>query len=403
MKFCCVPADTRGVRNQPRRLWLLIALGLLVAACSGGAGDSTTTVEESTTSTAEEATTSSAPSTTTTSSTSSTTTTIAPTTSTTTELGTPEDPLPVGDELMSGFTYTTTSTEWEGTVAGLVETDLGEFNDEPGRCLVALGTLTPTSIEDGSVTNSFSTPDLSLIVGGRLLDNDVNECDTSDIESAGYGWILDAEVTAGTTYPFYAEFFLAEGSSDPETMVLGSATGDNALYYEPTVLDSIPGSQSSSVGTSDQDLIPLGDQSQSGFTYTTTSTEWEGHMSALVEVDTGQFNEDPGRCLTVLGTLTPTSIEDGTVTNSFDTPDISLVVNGRLVRSDTFECDDEGIEAAGYGWILDAEVTVDTSYDFYTTFFLAGENPAEPESVVVGSASSGDALYYEPTVSEAIP
>lgn len=373
---------------------------MLVAGCSGSADDTTTTTDASTTSTIEETTTSSVPSTTTTTEVS-TTTTVASTT-TTIELGTPENPLPVGDELMSGFTYSTSLTEWEGTVLGLVETDLGRFNDESGRCLVALGALTPTSIEDGTVTNMFSTPDLSVIVEGRLVDSEVNECDTSDIEAAGYGWILDAEVTTGTTFPFYTEFFLAEGA-EPEVLVLGSATGNNALYYQPTVLDSIPGPESSSVGTSEQDLIPLGDDSQSGFTYTTTSTEWDGFVAALVEVDRSQFNDDPGRCLAVLGTLTPTSIEDGTVTNSFDTPDISLVVDGRLVRAETSECDTDGLESAGYGWILDAEVTVDTSYDFYTAFFLAGEEPAEPESVVVGSASSGDALYYEPQVSETIP
>ncbi len=80
-----------------------------------------------------------------------------------------------------------------------------------------------------------------MIVDGRLLDDDVNECDTSDVEAAGYTWILDAEVTVGTAFPFYTEFFIpGDSPSEPEALVLGSASGDNALYYEPTLRDDVP-------------------------------------------------------------------------------------------------------------------------------------------------------------------
>lgn len=70
---------------------------------------------------------------------------------------------------------------------------------------------------------------------------DVNECNVTDIEAAGYGWILDAEVTPGTTYPFYAEFILpGDPPPTPEALVVGRATSTDALYYEPTTLDTIP-------------------------------------------------------------------------------------------------------------------------------------------------------------------
>ena len=142
---------------------------------------------------------------------------------------------------MSGFTYSEFSGEWEGFVSGFVETGKHRWNDDVGRCVVLLGTLTPTSIEDGAVTSGFSTPSVSLIAEGRLIDDDVNECDTSDIEDAGYGWILNAEVTVGTVYPFYAEFFLpGDPPPEMEVIVLGSATGDDSLFYEPTILDTIP-------------------------------------------------------------------------------------------------------------------------------------------------------------------
>ena len=169
----------------------------------------------------------------------STTTTEAPTT-TAGATGTINDPLPVGDPTLSGFTYSDFGGEWDGFVSGLVETGAGEFNDAEGRCLVLLGTLTPTSIEDGSVTNPFNTPSVSMIVGGELVDSTVGECDVDEIEAAGYGWILEAEVTLGTTYPFFAEFFLPAGSAEPEVIVLGSASDSDALYFEPTLIEAIP-------------------------------------------------------------------------------------------------------------------------------------------------------------------
>ena len=101
--------------------------------------------------------------------------------------------------------------------------------------------MTPTTIEDGAVTSGFNAPNVDLIAGGRLIDDEVNECDTSAIEAAGYWWILDAEVTEGTTYPFYAEFFLpGDSAADIEVIVVGDPSGSDSLYYEPTILDTIP-------------------------------------------------------------------------------------------------------------------------------------------------------------------
>ncbi|MFP3882946.1 MAG: hypothetical protein ACLFWH_11605 [Actinomycetota bacterium] len=305
---------------------------------------------------------------------------------------------------MSGFTYTDSGTEWEGFVGGIVETGPGGFNDDPGRCLVVVGTITPTAIDDGTVTNIFSTPTFSMIVDGRLLDDEVHECDTTDIEAAGYSWILDAEVTVGTAFPFYTEFFIpGETPSEPEALVLGSASGDRALYYEPTVSAEIPTPGESSTGAADQELIPIGDPSVSGFTHTDIGTEWEGFVGGIVETGPGGFNDDPGRCLVVVGTITPTAIDDGTVTNIFSTPTFSMIVDGRLLDDEVHECDTTDIEAAGYSWILDAEVTVGTAFPFYTEFFIPGETPSEPEALVLGSASGDRALYYEPSISDSVP
>jgi len=210
-----------------------VVLVVVLAALGGDSGTADDPASTTTSTSSPASTTTTLESTTTSAAVTSTTTTMA-------DLGQLENPLPVGDPLLSGFIHSTLLTEWEGFVAGLVETGVGRFNDEAGRCLVLLGTITPTSIEEGTVTNMFSTPDFSLVVDGRLVDGEVNECDTDEVEAAGYGWILNAEVTVGTTYPFYQEFFLPGTPGELEVLVLGNASGSNALYYQPTVLEAIP-------------------------------------------------------------------------------------------------------------------------------------------------------------------
>jgi hypothetical protein len=56
-----------------------------------------------------------------------------------------------------------------------------------------------------------------------------------------YARILDAEFTLGTTYPFFTEFFIPE-EAVPATGILavGDPASDDALYFEPTILDGIP-------------------------------------------------------------------------------------------------------------------------------------------------------------------
>jgi hypothetical protein len=171
-----------------------------------------------------------------------TSTTTAPTTTTQPERGTsPANAIPMGDPVLSAFTYAPefSDAEWTGFLQGLVETGAGQFNDEPGRCLVLVGTVTPTKAE-GAVSSGFDTPSVSMIADGRLVDSGILDCDTTALEANGYGWLLDAEVTVGTAYPFFAEFFLPGEATNPEAVVIGSATGTDALYFQPTFLESTP-------------------------------------------------------------------------------------------------------------------------------------------------------------------
>ena len=55
-----------------------------------------------------------------------------------------------------------------------------------------------------------------------------------------YARILDAEFTLGTC-PFFTEFFIPE-EAVPATGILavGDPASDDALYFEPTILEDVP-------------------------------------------------------------------------------------------------------------------------------------------------------------------
>jgi len=319
-----------------------------------------------------------------------TTSTIAPKT------GSSTDPLPVGVD--STFTYSDSSTEWDGIVLGLVETELHEWNDEAGTCVVLIGIITAVSNEDGIVTNGFSTPEITLITGGRINDGGIMDCNVNDIESLGYEWILNAEITEGTSYPFYTEFFLPEGEEQLDLIVLGSRYSDDSVFYAPTKLNEIPPS-TTAIGphsANNREVLPVGNES--GFTYESYGAEWDGVIFGLVETELHEWNDEAGTCVVLIGEITPTIIDEGIVTSGFDIPDISIVVDGRLNSGGFSDCDTSGLESAGYGWIFDAEVTVGTAYPFYLEFFLP-EGNGQVELVILGSAYyDDDSLYYEPKV-----
>ena len=114
----------------------------------------------------------------------------------------------------------------------------------------------------------------------------------------------------------------------------------------------------------------------------------------IVELEPSEFGGgSPGRCVGVIGTLTPTAME-GLTSESFTAPNISVIAGGGVVDSldSLFECDYQAVVDVGFGLPQDAEVTVDTVYPFVVPVFLPGETPAIPELVAVGDPSSADAI-----------
>ncbi len=309
-----------------------------------------------------------------------------------------DDPLPLAG---TGFEYEYFSgTQWSGTFFGVVEVPVRD--GDPGACYLVLGTMSPTSIDEGNVTSGFDTPDISAVANGAIVDPGFSDCEQDDAVAAGYSRIYDAEITAGSTYAFFSELYV-EGDVPPElqAIVLGSANDDDARYYTVDILGSIPPAPESVGVTGTGDNQPL-----IGATFTFQSFSdavWQGELFGLLPVDTGRFNDEDGACYLVLGSIVPESLPEGFVTNSFSTPDVGALAGGEFIDRGFSDCDDTAAIEAGYRPILDAYVTVGTSFAFYTEIFIPASNGSPIESIIVGNATDDDALYYSPDEITEVP
>ena len=296
-----------------------------------------------------------------------------------------------------GFVYEDRAgVTWNVEIAGVVDAPAEEAAP---ACLIAIGTLTPISTT-GAVSSSFSAPTIALEFGGEVLDDTVNECDTTHVEEVGYGWILDASVTPGTPYPFFAEFALGGPDLRPDAILAGRLFDGSAVPVSPVFFDAPPAAVTSPGVRADVERRPVGAGPESTSTYVDfDGVTWETTVSGLVEAPA----RDPqdGTCLVVLGELTPRVIE-GSVSDRFTTPPFSLVVDGRLVDGAAIDCDTGAAEQAGYGWRLEAEVGVDVPYPFFASF-LVPPGATVVDLLIVGLPSADDAAFYEPTVLAEIP
>ncbi len=128
------------------------------------------------------------------------------------------------------------------------------------------------------------------------------------------------------------------------------------------------------------------------------ATQWEGTFEGLVSIPLSKYEDDQdGRCYAIVGTMSPTVISEGAFTTTgYDTPDLELIVGGK-VAGDYGSCETGTLDAAGYGSMWDAEVSVGTAYKFYGEIFLPSSATGEVELIVLGRASDPSALFYQPT------
>lgn len=329
---------------------------------------------------------------------SSTTGTVASTTAEAAEPGKGlDDPLAVG----ASFSSQSPQVDWDGKILGLIPTNLSEFNDEDGTCYLILGVLTPTKLSEGTVTNGFMTPEVSVLANGRRIEPEASVCDRGPAENAGYGWRLNAEVAVGTSFPFFEEIFIRESlPSEVEAIVIGRPSTAEALFYRAVILPEVPSAGVASSGqANDLDITAVGVK----FNFEDSLAAWDGKILGLVRTDVSDYNDEEGTCYLILGVLTPTKLTEGLVTNGFMTPQVSVLAEGRQIQPEASACDRRPAESAGYGWRLNAEVTVGTPFPFFEEIFLQATPPPEIEAIIVGQPSTSEALYYEPKILSVAP
>ena len=288
-------------------------------------------------------------------------------------------------------------TVWIGELAGLVEMPVSEFNSEQGRCLALVGIMSPLQLDAGThLNNSFDTPDLGLLVEGERVRPGGGSCDRSGIESAGYDWRLDTSVTIGTDSPFFETFFLpTTGPQRVDNVFVGDPNRTDATFFKADTTTSPPTLPQRNVGPNNflEQALPLDGQPiihEDRF----DDVEWKVELGAIVSSQNSERG-DPGRCVHIVGTVTPTRIDEGVVTTGFDTPNFGLIVEGRYIETGAGECDSSAVEQAGYGWILRAEVTVGTGYPFHDVFLIPEDMIGDIQALVVGRSYATNAVFYQ--------
>ncbi|WP_062211037.1 DUF4190 domain-containing protein [Demequina oxidasica] len=127
------------------------------------------------------------------------------------------------------------------------------------------------------------------------------------------------------------------------------------------------------------------------------ATVWDGVIDGVIEIPLSKYSDEEGKCYATLGSLTPTSLAEGeNFTSWIDAPQLALIAAG-TVQDGYGSCDEEDIEAAGYGSMTDVEVGLGVEYKFYDTVFVPATITDAPGLVVIGDASSDEALYVNAT------
>lgn len=297
--------------------------------------------------------------------------------------------VPVGSFVHQSFGGDT----WAGQIDGIVEAEISRFSNVEGRCFLVLGELTPGVISRGVVSSGFTTPELGVIVDGAY-HADSSECDTTDADALGYDWILRAEATSGSDIPFYAEIFLPTDVTGPiESILVGDPGSVQVVSVPPLALPGLPVPANLRVGSSVPAEAPVGVAAE--FSHSERDNDWVGRVTGIEAAPLSRFGSPVGRCFLVTGEVTPTAIENGNLlSNEFTTPRIGVIVDGRHVDMSGGPCDTADAEARGLGWILDAEVTLNTRYQFYAQILIPELLTGDISHVIVGQLNSDDSFIF---------
>lgn len=312
------------------------------------------------------------------------------------------EPEPVGivlpDIERHDFEWGEGDTDWDVSLFGWVETDRDD-GDDPGSCVVLVGVLIPTLIDEGIAADSSDTPQFGVNVGDDYIEEDAWECAVGDLEEAGYARAYDADVIAGAPYNFFAEVALEDTAADDVTdIVIGDPEqqANKTLYLEPLTIDQLP-----PIVAPPGDLVVPTGESVVGATVAvaTDDVEWQFDFHGLASVETADGDDD-GTCVVITGTATPISTDEGISVEY--APPLAIVVDGILLESESGgSCATDDIRDQGYQSLSYANVTLDTPFAFQRSVRIPPALSGEPTSVLVGNPHSTNDWAWSLTALEA--
>ena len=348
----------------------------------------------------------------------------------------PSAPVPIEEThallpVDAGFAYPEGRTPWEGTILGLIHTDLvpipqpfaaGADNVEPGHCALILGRLSLAGRSEESPGRSPAMPRFGLIVEGKLLQGGgkLYRCDVTEPAFGGFRPLgRFATDAAGDPYRFYQEVFVpGDEPRAPEAVAVRYPWSKNQWFlFEPTVLPRVPESPMGALPLpAYPTILPVGDPERSTFRNgfavpeetssgtTINRVEWEGLILGLVHIPGNPETGDTRRCLAVLGTLTLTRFEGFDLPEPPLRPDIGLMIDGKHTEPSSVEkCDTSALEKAGYAWFGATGTPVGTATGFYEIFALTPDQRGGIQAVVASTAWFYGFRFFEPTILDTIP
>ena len=118
---------------------------------------------------------------------------------------------------------------------------------------------------------------------------------------------------------------------------------------------------------------------------------WDGTiLGYTLESANSLSDDDVQKCASVVGTISPSVVEDYGLTDGGSNPEFSLLVDGRIVESSFFGCGNMSARDAGYGTLLFEQMTAGSEFPFFVSFELPGEL-SEPNGVeVIVGDTDGD-------------
>lgn len=315
-------------------------------------------------------------------------------------LGSVEDPIAAG----TPFSYDSAwigedATVWEVTVDGYMPLPESTWTG-PGRCIAVVGGVTPTYVPEGQRTSSLiDTPNAYAIVDGEVYEGNQN-CDTGELDALGYGHLWSAEVPENTLYLYYYDIWIPEDvTGDIQALVIGDPSLDGSVYVEAAELPYVGADPENSLdgaaGASAPDglvLVSAGEAFSYESWWGVGEDAWEVVIDGYIDLPTLD-GEDSGECKAIVGTITPTSIATGTVSDWAATPDLYLVAGGES-HFGYANCDWTGTGLSGYESLWDAEVSVGTEYFFYDIVQVPVEVAADVEAIQVGDPDFDDVVTY---------